>query len=38
MNSGLSDAPPTKKPSISVMLASVAAVAAVTEPPYMIRN
>jgi hypothetical protein len=38
INSGLSEAPPTRKPSMSCLLASVAAVAAVTEPPYMIRN
>ena len=33
MNSGLSDAPPTRKPSMSAWPASSLAFAAVTEPP-----
>jgi hypothetical protein len=36
-NSGLSEAPPTKNPSTSGSVAKVAALPAVTDPPYMIR-
>merc|ERR1712182_151841 len=37
LNSGLSEAPPTRKPSISGCAESAAAFAALAEPPYWIR-
>lgn len=37
-NSGLSEAPPTRKPSMSGFLARSRALAAVTEPPYWMRR
>lgn len=37
INSGFKDAPPTKNPSMSFSLASSLQLAAVTDPPYIIR-